>query len=307
MKCNPARISLILSASRRFGSRIRSTSTEETANSGSYEVNTPNNLHQQTCEISPLEGQAYLSPQTTQSSQPESHNTAQNGYIGDESVLVFTPKNQVRLDNQVHSLSQNCIDVILDATKASQLPSEAFYNALVESYLEELFPLVPVVDEVDLKGPQPSLLLLQSVCFAGSTMRYPRHLPFQPTTNELYTKVKTLLYLNIDTNQFNTLKSLCLLSCWSASLPYEASLECPWQWVGMAIRLATQLGLHRESTYIDTANKGCRKRIWWYLFVCCNFNWYIEKFTKKKKHRITIRCKRHALDAYQCYNWTHST
>ncbi|PYH91134.1 hypothetical protein BO71DRAFT_386260 [Aspergillus ellipticus CBS 707.79] len=81
----------------------------------------------------------------------------------------------------------------------------------------------------------------------------------------LYDKVKTLLYLNYETDILVTLKTLCLLSCWSVKSPDKISLDGPWYWMGVASRLAIQMGLHRESTYRDNPRSRCLRRIFWHL------------------------------------------
>jgi hypothetical protein len=44
-------------------------------------------------------------------------------------------------------------------------------------------------------------------------------------------------------------------------------LDSSYQWLGMAIRLAYQMGLHRESTYSKLENPGSARRIMWSLYV----------------------------------------
>ncbi|KAJ5774702.1 hypothetical protein N7457_009598 [Penicillium paradoxum] len=76
-----------------------------------------------------------------------------------------------------------------------------------------------------------------------------------------------LLFLHHDPAPLNILSALCILSTWP---PYSSDaivLDNPWQWIGMAIRLAIQLHLHENETYSRLEQPGRARRIWWYLFI----------------------------------------
>ncbi|KAK0609225.1 Acetamidase regulatory protein [Lasiodiplodia hormozganensis] len=88
-----------------------------------------------------------------------------------------------------------------------------------------------------------------------------------PSTQALYIKVKTLLFLDMEKDPLVVLRAVALLGSWSSHPPQAISLECPWQWNGTAIRLALQLGLHREATYTDSERHKRSRRVMWFLFV----------------------------------------
>ncbi|KAF9636493.1 hypothetical protein BFW01_g7389 [Lasiodiplodia theobromae] len=127
---------------------------------------------------------------------------------------------------------------------------------------------MPVVDRGELELRDAPLLLRQSVYFAGSMMRRStagHH--SAPSTQALYIKVKTLLFLDMEKDPLVVLRAVALLGSWSSHPPQAISLECPWQWNGTAIRLALQLGLHREATYTDSERHKRSRRVMWFLFV----------------------------------------
>ncbi|CAI7640399.1 unnamed protein product [Penicillium pancosmium] len=137
-------------------------------------------------------------------------------------------------------------------------------GALKDFYFKELFPLVPVLDRQQTEMDD-SILIQQCVCFAGSTMRQSTE-PAEWSPTAIYGRIKTLLFLRHDPDPFNMLAALCILETW---LPYSADaivLDSPWQWTGMAIRLALQLHLHEEETYRHLPKPKTATRIWWYLF-----------------------------------------
>lgn len=154
---------------------------------------------------------------------------------------------------------------ILEVTKADVLPRPALLRALVDAYFIHVYPLYPVVDREDVLGPEPSVLLQQAVCLAGSLMQH------GPGSVRLcrsqYEKVKTLIHLNHEADNLALLKALCLITCYSVVSTDRVTLDGPWHWLGVAIRMALQMGLHQQSTYARSANAGCLRRIFWQLVV----------------------------------------
>ncbi|KKK23465.1 hypothetical protein ARAM_003964 [Aspergillus rambellii] len=150
--------------------------------------------------------------------------------------------------------------------KPTVLPPKALREVLVEFYRKNLFVLVPVIDQRDIALLDSSLLLQQAVYFAGSlTCHIPDSTPFSP--EDIYCRIKTLLFLNHEKDPYVTLKALCLVGCWNSDAPQLVSLDSSWQWSGMAIRLALPLGLHRaNSSAYARSDQRCLRRIWWYLF-----------------------------------------
>ena len=53
---------------------------------------------------------------------------------------------------------------------------------------------------------------------------------------------------------------------WSAGPPNVASMDNSFWWTGVAIRLAQQIGMHREPSPRDK-DAGLKRRIWWTLYV----------------------------------------
>lgn len=140
-------------------------------------------------------------------------------------------------------------------------------QALIDIYFQELYWIVPVVSRSDVSTLESSLLLLQSVYFAGGLMRRSKSWPPSSSPEECYKKVKTLLFLDYEREKMVVLQILCLLSIWSPNVPQIITLDCPWHWTGMAIRLALQFGMHREATHSSNiSDADSSRRLWWFLF-----------------------------------------
>lgn len=166
------------------------------------------------------------------------------------------------------TFSEKINEEFLKVTGAASLPPQAKVEALADAYFKYLYHRTPVVDRSDLQVEQPSILLSQALCLIGTLLRHPKGSPALAASEEFYVKAKTLLYVNHEKDSLTTLKALCLIGCWNVTPPVVVSLDCSWHWIGVTIRLAFQMGLHRETTYSKMPNPGNARRIAWYIFVC---------------------------------------
>ncbi|KAL0935783.1 uncharacterized protein CTRU02_210374 [Colletotrichum truncatum] len=163
-------------------------------------------------------------------------------------------------------------EAVLKVTQADVLPRPALRLALVDAFFEHFYHFCPVIDAADLAGPEPSLLLQQTVCLAGSLMRHDGE--SVNLTISLYEKVKTLIFLNVESNKLALLKALCILPFYSVLRTDQVSLDGPWHWLGVAIRTMIQMGVHKDATTCTdpAATIGCRRRIFWYLIQADNMS-----------------------------------
>ena len=157
-------------------------------------------------------------------------------------------------------------ELILDISRACLLPSPVIAQALADFYFRELFPFVPVFDRGQ-SEISTSVLLQQALCFAGSTMRKATGPSVEWSAFSIYGRIKTLLFLHHDPSPFHMLVTLCVLGTWLPYSPDAIVLDNPWQWTGMAIRLAIQLHLHEAGAYRSLTYPGRMRRVWWYLFI----------------------------------------
>ncbi|CAG8189330.1 unnamed protein product [Penicillium olsonii] len=156
--------------------------------------------------------------------------------------------------------------VILDVSQACRLPPPVIAHALSDFYFRELFFLVPVLDRGQ-SETSTSILLQQALAFAGSTMREASIPSAEWSAFSIYGRIKTLLFLHHDPSPFHMLATLCILGTWLPYSPEAITLDNPWQWTGMAIRLGIQLHLHEDGAYRSFTHPGKLRRIWWYLFI----------------------------------------
>lgn len=142
----------------------------------------------------------------------------------------------------------------MTATEADRLPPQPRIDALASTYFKYLYHRVPVVSHSDILSPCPSQLLQQAVCLAGSMLRHPETPQGTIQSEQYYVNAKTLFYNNHEKDPMTVLKALCLLSLWNMTPPAVITIDCSWNWLGLAIRLAFQMGLHKETTCIERAD-----------------------------------------------------
>lgn len=206
-----------------------------------------------------------LSPPTSNISTASTESRLPKGFISPSTVLHYNEREQPGVISTCSS-SLDMRSSILSLTRADVLPRPSLLQALTDSYFEHVQPFYPVVDREDVSDPSANVLLQQVVCLIGGLTQH--------NTNNMsfccsqYEKIKTLIYLNYENDHVVLLKSLCLLTCYSVIPSNLVTLDGPWHWLGMAIRLSIQMGLHKNSTYQQRANAGCLRRIFWHLVVC---------------------------------------
>lgn len=208
------------------------------------------------------------------SSQPQSaHHQAirqtlnQPGYIGEESLMSSSSSVPSSVMPKAGSFPEHVHNEILRVTGATSLPPASKLQVFIDTYLKHLYHVAPVVDRGDLHVEESSILLLQAICLMGSQLRYPRDQSPTLLSESYYLKIKTLIYTNHEHDNFVILKALCMLCFWIITPPVVVSLDSSYHWLGVAVRLAYQMGLHRESSCSKTCSPGAARRIMWFLFV----------------------------------------
>ncbi|EXJ61041.1 hypothetical protein A1O7_05194 [Cladophialophora yegresii CBS 114405] len=196
---------------------------------------------------------------------PSNKSNLSSSFVGAHTLLVHdalkdvevTTATQPRLTSQARSA--------LQFVEADVLPKPPLLAALTESYFQNVFHRYPVADRAHLADPECPTLLKQAVCMAGSLMRPSSSTGGLALSQSLYEKTKMMLFFNHEQDPVTSLAALCLLICWSGNPSNSSSLDCPWQWTGTAIRLAVQMGLHKEVTYTNRPDAGRLRRLWWTL------------------------------------------
>ena len=188
-------------------------------------------------------------------------------YLGERSLMSCSPPSLANAADTGNKFGEIVNDEFLKATGALSLPPRKMIEALAESYFKLLFHRMAIVDKSDVLVGASPLVLSQGVCLAGSLLRHKRSSSLLESGEVFYIKAKTLLSIGYEKDNLTVLQSLCFLSLWNVPPATVVSLDGSWHWLGMAMRLALQMGIHRDSTCVQMPKPGLTRRIAWFLFV----------------------------------------
>ncbi|KAI1776119.1 fungal-specific transcription factor domain-containing protein [Hypoxylon cercidicola] len=159
--------------------------------------------------------------------------------------------------------------------EAVQLPPKPVVDRLLEAYFTHANPGFPVVDETlfmdqyRAKDPEdpPSLLLLHSILVVGAHVTYDE--PDRTLMKTIFfRRAKSLFDVRFERNRDTAVQAALLLT-WHADGPEDVAANA-WFWLGLAVRTAMGLGMHRnaENSTLVPHNKKMWRRVWWLLFQC---------------------------------------
>ncbi|CAH0054235.1 unnamed protein product [Clonostachys solani] len=190
-------------------------------------------------------------------------------------VHVSVPiENHTSPDSQLQSQSST---TTVSTANASNLPAD-IQRALIKSYFSRHNILYPVLDnrrfsELSRSHTVDPCLHL-AVLYAGA-LHVPDPIIYragfdsrQACLISLYRRAKHIFFQNDDdgtVDQLSYIQSAFLLhNMWQGP---NATLN-PWTWLGLAIRMAQNIGMHRstQSSSLPEADKRLWKRIWWCLY-----------------------------------------
>ena len=203
-------------------------------------------------------------------------------YVGqDVSNLNFLLREQ-RNDqgDEVHHFATNDISRSYMRQGFDQVPREAFVlpdqalaDELVEAYFAHVNPGFPIIEE-DIFMAQyknhnhtdpPSLLILQCILLAGAHVSRPR-----PTRDTLkgafFRRAKMLFEGRVERDRDLLVQAALLLTWYSDPIDDDVAANSHF-WVGVAARIATGLGMHRNagSSTLVLHDKKMWRRVWWIL------------------------------------------
>jgi len=191
-----------------------------------------------------------------------------SGYMGRSAYIA--PEAFINEDGAyVYSFREELSEVekgILRLQKAYDLPSRSIRDSLLDNFWSYCHPWTPIVDKAQITGRpqgQVSLLLLQAMLLAGSRMS---SAPLSyPTSQDFYSRAKTIFWLGVEKNHITTLAAVCLLQWWNPHGPERVSIDTSGFWLRVAVSLAHQIGLHKDS--LPATDASLHRKIWWSLVV----------------------------------------
>lgn len=204
-------------------------------------------------------------------------------YLGGMTYMLHNapsiPPNYLRITATSKSRNQEILTII-DPTSP---PPVILLNAYADTYFQHVFQRLPVVDRADLSSSRPSVALQQAICMVGTILRHPKGPDILAENEKYYYNAKTLIHTNHEQDPITVLKVMCLFSTRNIAGPVLLTIDSPWQWLVIAIRLLQQMGLHREEICVAFVNPGIARRIAWSLFVCISYLKYSFTLTNNIK------------------------
>ncbi|KAJ5138213.1 uncharacterized protein N7515_003061 [Penicillium bovifimosum] len=196
----------------------------------------------------------------------EKETPGSQGYLGRSEYLGLAAPQP----NEISSVQDtgSCVRLteeeraVLDIYRAFELPPLAVQRSLIDSFEMYCAPWMPILETRHLQNPSSlSILLLQSVFVAGSRVAAAAHISASSET--YYRRAKALFFSNYEPNPVIKIAAACLLNWWNPLGPDKVSLDGSGFWLRVAVSLAYQIGLHKEST--NGKNPSYRRRLWWTL------------------------------------------
>ncbi|EEP76976.1 acetamidase regulatory protein [Uncinocarpus reesii 1704] len=202
-------------------------------------------------------------------------------YVGqDVSNLNFLLRQHTDKDDEVYHFAQNQISRRYLQNGFEHVPREAFVlpepalaDELVEAYFTHVNPGCPILDEEGFMAQYkrrdpadaPSLLILQAVLLAGAHVTRPR--PARDTLKAaFFRRAKMLFEARVERNRDILVQAALLLTWYSDPVDDDVAANAHF-WVGVAARIATGLGMHRNSgpSMFVPHDKRMWRRAWWIL------------------------------------------
>ncbi|KKZ60084.1 transcriptional regulatory protein AMDR [[Emmonsia] crescens] len=218
--------------------------------------------------------------------EEDHHRSIQKGvrviYVGQDVSninFLFRQQHSDQNDQVYHfpanEISKHCIKNRLEhiPREAFVLPEQQLADELVEAYFTHVNPGCPIIDEdvfmAQYKGRDPSdppsLLILQAILLVGAHVSRPR--PLRDSLKaSFFRRAKILFDARVERNRDILVQAALLLTWYSDPVDDDVSANSHY-WVGVAARIATGLGMHRNagSSRMVSADKRMWRRVWWIL------------------------------------------
>ncbi|KAF9889824.1 hypothetical protein FE257_006914 [Aspergillus nanangensis] len=188
----------------------------------------------------------------------------QASYLGQSGYMPLLSDGQ-QMPNQ-----RNSGPITIDIHYSINPLSLSLRKSYTEIVLRNCQTFCPALDQFLLSIPemQNSLALQQAIGLIGSTFQPSLLYAENPAT--YYERAKILIQGGYEPNPLASLLTVMLFYWAAAAPPTIVSMNSVWWWMGVAVRQAQEIGLHRESRADRPLRVGesigLQHRIWWTLF-----------------------------------------
>ncbi|EME49111.1 C6 transcription factor-like protein [Dothistroma septosporum NZE10] len=171
--------------------------------------------------------------------------------------------------------------VYLEKKGALTIPAPGLRDELLKSFVEFIYPYMPLLNVHDLVATidrndgtsSVSLLLFQAIMFSGIAtvdIRYLKSAGYatrRDARRDFFQRTRLLYDFDIEIDRISLIQSLLLMTYWYETPDDQKDSH---HWMGIAVSLSHTIGLHRnpeKSIAMDSARKKLWKRIWWSTYM----------------------------------------
>ncbi|KIX09566.1 uncharacterized protein Z518_00646 [Rhinocladiella mackenziei CBS 650.93] len=188
--------------------------------------------------------------------------------------------NHESLPDFIKPLSQSLTPEDVDYLRlkgALDIPSASFLNALLDSYIQYVYPYMPTTDLSSIcgivtgKSVSISILLLQAITFAAVAFVDADEIhragfnSRRSCRKAFYDKTRLLYDLDVEFDKLAIIQATLLMAYWNET---PGDNKGAWHWMGVATSLAQTLGMHRKTEYkVQSHESKLHKRIWWSCYI----------------------------------------
>ncbi|KAF9562836.1 hypothetical protein EC968_005065 [Mortierella alpina] len=156
-----------------------------------------------------------------------------------------------------------------------ELPTKAVMDSLLQLYFKHIYPFAPFfIRRTFMRDYREKPLDAQQVMLLNAIFCNACVLSDDPAvrrdTRTYYNRARNILDQTRIVSRISTVQALLLLCYYeNANGGYSEG----WLFLGMAIRIAHDIGLHRQDVYTyDPEQAELRKRVWWALYIADRFS-----------------------------------
>lgn len=200
---------------------------------------------------------------------PQSRRNNSEVYLGESGFLsVYSQEHRDYTNGQETGLGSE--------QRSVEMPGQDLMLIFTETYFSMCWAFCPVLDkDTSATDIGHSPLLASAMALVGSQVQPPMLPSIKPAS--YYSRAKQIFHSDEEADPLKCLQAVCLFYWWSPRPSTQIQRDAAWWWSAVGIRLAQQLGFHREPKAgphnISVLDRGLQRRIWWTLFVS---GWYLD-------------------------------
>ncbi|KAG0315419.1 hypothetical protein BGZ99_007479 [Dissophora globulifera] len=158
----------------------------------------------------------------------------------------------------------------LQMTSERELPSKAEMDVLLNLYFRYMYPFAPMfirrtfMEHHANKRPDLSQILILNAIFCNACWYSDDPIIKQDST-KYFNRAKIILDETYHVSRISTIQALVLMSHHQYAV---GNYSGGWLYIGMATRIAHDIGLHRQDVQVNEPEEAeIRKRVWWAVYI----------------------------------------